>query len=239
MIELAAKSGEGHLPSSFSVLEVIWTLYNHAMSTEDRFILSKGHAALALYVVLNELGKIPNEALEEFCASGDAALLGHPERTPEWGIEATTGSLGHGLPMACGLAYALQLEGSKGRVFCLVGDQECNEGAVHESMLIAAHHKLDNLICIIDWNESGERILRMDSLGVKFLACDWSFDTVSGHSIPSLDRAFAHPSEGKPHAIQAYTQKGFGVPEMERDPRAWHHKAPSAAEAATMIAQLC
>lgn len=233
ILEIAVKSDEGHIPSSYSVLEIIWALHNQIMSPDDRFLLSKGHAALALYVVLEELGRIPAKAMENFCQPG-SVLLGHPERMEEWGVEATTGSLGHGLPMACGLAYAMKLQG-EGRVFCLIGDSEAEEGSIWEAAHIATRHKLSNLVLLIDANKTSPNQIDgppwQASLGEKFAAFGWFVSRVNGHNVSSIKRACAARGGDKPFVVICDTVKGCGVKAMAQDPQAWHHRVPTREEA--------
>jgi transketolase len=167
-IVLAAHAaGSGHIPSAFSILDIVWTLYDKILKPEDRFILSKGHGCLALYAVLVEKGYFPKEQLMTF-AKHDSILGGHPDRNKIPGVIASTGSLGHGLPMAVGVALAKKIKKQPGRVFCLVGDGEMNEGSCWEACLLAAHHKLDNLIIFVDYNYSTDRALTLDNLKDKF-----------------------------------------------------------------------
>lgn len=158
ILEVALRDGMGHIPSALSILDIIWVLYDKVMTKDDQFILSKGHGCMALYAVLEEKGLL----------DWSEKLWGHPKRGGA--ILASTGSLGHGLPMAVGLALAKKIKGEPGRVFCLVGDGECNEGTIWESAMIAAHHKLDNLVVIVDQNHSSDRALNTGKLGEKFKA---------------------------------------------------------------------
>lgn len=222
IIRVAANAGEGHLGSSFGVLEIIWTLHNLVMKPGDLFFLSKGHASLALYVVLAECGVFPQTDLDFF---GEHPLGGHPELAPRYGINATTGSLGHGCAMSVGVAYALSLRGLPGTVYCLLGDQELNEGSCYEAMLLARRFGLYNLVWIIDDNRSADRSTSVDSIGKKFLAFGWAVETCSGHSVESIERALTRPRTA-PHCVVANTIKGFGVKEFEDDPNQWHHKVP-------------
>jgi transketolase len=146
--------------------------------------------------------------------------MGHPKRGGA--ILASTGSLGHGFPMAVGLALAKKLKGDEGKVYCLVGDGECNEGTIWESALIASHHKLDNLVVIVDYNKSGERAVSVGSLSEKFHAFGFSTWDIYGHSTKDMDLAFATQTE-KPLCIVASCVKGKGVGFMQNNPE-WHNK---------------
>lgn len=226
IIRVATNAGEGHIPSSYSVLEIIWTLHNKVMRLGDLFFLSKGHASLALYVVLAQRGLLWQDWESVFCEEG--GLLGHPELDARSGINCTSGSLGHGCAMSVGAAYALRLGCQPGTVYCLLGDQELNEGSCYEAMLLAARFNLDNLVWVIDDNQSAERSTPVQSIGHKFLAFGWDVDTCSGHSIDSIYTAALRRHASKPRCVIASTVKGFGVEEFERDPQKWHHATPTA-----------
>lgn len=239
IIETCAKAGEGHIPSALSILDIVWALYDGVLrgtpdeDDRDRFFLSKGHGCLALYVVLNERGLIPDEWLDRFCQPG-AELLGHPERDVAHGIEATTGSLGHGLPMAVGVAAALKMRGSSARVYCLVGDSECEEGSVWEAAHMAARLELSNLTLIIDNNKTspnridGEKF-RTD-LASKFGAFGWFISHINGHDQDQIRQSSVVSGGRQPFCIVADTVKGYGVEVMEKQPNAWHHRSPTAVE---------
>ena len=245
-IVLAAYSaGEGHIPSAFSVLDIIWVLYDRILKYDparpkwedrDRFVLSKGHASLALYAVLAAKGFFDPKLLETF-AKSDSILGGHPDRNKVPGVEASTGSLGHGLPVAVGKALALKIQKNPGRVFCLVGDGECNEGSVWEACLLAAHHKLDNLCLIVDYNHSTDRALGLEGLALKFQA--FGFDTawITGHNPHDIGIALQRQCLEKPTAVVAETTKGYGCQRMENAPE-WHHRAPNTKELEEILTEL-
>ena len=170
ILEISTHAKEGHIPSSFSILEILYTLYGapvlkrlpkESMNMDDRLIFSKGHGSLALYAVLAEVGLIGNKDLHSFCEF-DSICGGHPDRTKSKHFETSSGSLGHGLPIAVGLAlnYKRKFDTLSPKVFCLMGDQEATEGTTWESLLVAGSRKLNNLVCIIDFNKSGERFQR-------------------------------------------------------------------------------
>lgn len=228
LLTVAYESGEAtHLASSLSCLDIIWTLYNKVMGPDDVFILSKGHAALALYVVLNAKGIISDELLATFGKPG-STLYGHPHiGTP--GVYCTTGSLGHGCAVSVGAAYAKRLKGESGRVYCLLGDGECEEGSVWEAATLAGRFRLENLTWMIDSNRndpnglSGYLDMRFQTFGFGvFDSRTWSF----------------HPEENRPKVNIEETKKGYGIPEMEADPQAWHRRKLTQAEYETMMARL-
>ena len=240
IVRVATEAGEGHAPSSLSVLDIIYTLHKDVMGPADKFVLSKGHAALAMYVVLANIGWIPQGWLDRFCEGDEEVpLLGHPERMPECGVHATTGSLGHGIGMAVGMAYGMRLSGSSGRVFCLVGDGECEEGSVWEAAHLAARHKLNNLVLLVDANGTSpnqiDGVRHHTSLCEKFRAFGWNVGRINGHDHPSIIRAVQPRAGDMPFAVIADTVKGFGCEAMEREPQVWHHKSPDFATLHTML----
>lgn len=211
------------MPSSLSILDIVWEVYDSKVVDRrgnSKFVLSKGHGCLALYVTLAEQGYFPESWLSDFASAG-SRLGGHPDRTLVPGIEASTGSLGHGFPFAVGLAYSQKIGLSGSRTFVLIGDGEANEGSVWEAALVASHHKLSNLTCIIDDNKSSTRALNLGDIGRKFSAFDWDVTKIDGHDSQQIIGALQTVSD-RPHAVIASTTKGKGIPEMEDNP-AWHH----------------
>lgn len=245
IVRAAHVAGEGHVPSALSILDLLWVLYTRVMRLNpshlsdprfDRFVLSKGHASLALYAVLAEVGFFPLSELETFCQF-DSKFGGHPDRNKVPGIEASTGSLGHGFPIAVGMALGGKIRRLEGRVFCLVGDGECNEGTVWESVMLAAHHCLDNLCCIVDYNHSTDRALNLGDIATKFESFGWEAVTLSGHDHDAIAAALSHKHERRPRVVVAETTKGYGVRQMEGEP-AWHHRAPTEEELRTILDEL-
>lgn len=239
-------ANEGHIPSSFCVLEILWALYDRVLHVDpanprhddrDRFVLSKGHASLALYAVLAEKGFFPASDLERF-ATHDSPLGGHPDRLKVPGVEASTGSLGHGFPVGVGMALALRRKGKASRVFVLIGDGEANEGTIWESALLAAHHGLDNLTLIVDHNHSTDPALSLGDLEAKLGSFGWDTRTVDGHDVDALVAALTRPSGGRPRAVVARTVKGYGSPKIQKEPGAWHHGAPRPGDLAEILAEL-
>lgn len=245
IVQASASAKEGHIPSAFSILEILSVLYNRILRIDpshpdafdrDRFVLSKGHASLGLYAVLAARGFFPLELFDTFGAY-DSKLGGHPDTTKVPGVEASTGSLGHGLPMAVGMALGLKIRKNSARVFCLVGDGECNEGTVWESALLAAHHQLSNFCCIVDYNHSTDRALLMGDIAEKFIAFGWESRIINGHDENEIYAALTSVHDDKPLAVIAETIKGFGCSMMENEP-AWHHKSPNDAELKTILEEL-
>lgn len=242
---MAHKSGEGHIPSSLSVLEILWILYtrilvldpsNPSSATRDRFFLSKGHASLAFYAVLSEIGFFPKEELENF-AEFDSLLGGHPDRLKVPGVEASTGSLGHGFPQAVGSALALKIKQNSARVFVLIGDGEANEGTIWESALLASHHNLNNLTCILDSNHSTDRALQIGNMSSKFASFGWHVKEIDGHHPVQIESALQYNFSAEPLLIIARTIKGKGISAMENNPE-WHHKTPSRSELEIFMGEL-
>jgi len=235
---LERSTKRGHIPSAFSVIEVLRVLYDKILQYDpknprwihrDRFILSKGHGCLALYVMLAEKGFFPEEELWKFCKS-DGILGGHPEHTIP-GVEVSTGSLGHGLPIGVGFALNGKYEKSSYRTFVVLGDGESNEGSVWEAALCAGKHKLTNLVVVIDYNKqqscnSTFEVQDLEPLADKWKSFGFGVREVDGHNIEEIYDAFSHlPVEpGKPTVIICHTIKGKGIPQIERN-FGWHHKS--------------
>lgn len=209
ILEVALRDGMGHIPSALSILHLVRGVYD-MKGEDDLFLLSKGHGCMALYAVLESRGLL----------EWNSRLMGHPKRGGA--ILASTGSLGHGFPMAVGLALAKKIKGEDERVFVLVGDGECNEGTTWESALLAAHHRLDNLTVIVDDNGSSTRALDMGSIADKFHAFGFSTWNIFGHSDREIRTALGTRSE-KPLCIVADTVKGYGVEFMRSNPE-WHNR---------------
>jgi transketolase len=209
----------------------------------DRFVLSKGHAGAAVYAVLAERGFFPPQWLDRYCCD-DSPLAGHITHHGVPGVEVSTGSLGHGLGIACGMALVGKRGGRPYRVFALLSDGECDEGSTWEAALFAPHHQLDNLVAVIDYNKiqsfgSVREVLDLEPFADKWQSFGWSVRAVNGHDHPQLLDAFsALPfQEGKPSLILAHTVKGRGVAFMENQ-LAWHYKSPDAQQLASALAEL-
>ncbi len=222
---MVRKANEGHIPSAFSVVELLYVIYSK-MEKNDSFFLSKGHASAALYAVLAHFNYLDKKYLETFCQY-DSKLGGHPHRNPPH-IMNSSGSLGHGFPMACGYALGKKILKESGRVFCLIGDGESNEGTIWETALYVKHLELNNLVCIVDNNNSQGRAVISDNLKGKFSSFGWEVYEIDGHNISEIEKTlFIDHSLKKPLCVVANTKKGKGIKIMEEDYFTWHHKSPS------------
>ncbi len=235
---VASSSRRGHIASAFSVVEILRVLYDEVLRYDpanpkwpgrDRFILSKGHGCLALYVLLAEKGFFPRSELQLFCKS-EGILGGHPEHGKVPGVEFSTGSLGHGLPVGVGMAVAAKRDGNSHRVFAVLGDGESNEGSVWEAALSAAKHKLDNLTVMVDYNKqqsygTTSEVLELEPFGDKWRAFGFAVKEVDGHDINQLRGVLGKLplAAGKPSSIICHTVKGRGVSFVEKN-FSWHHK---------------
>ncbi len=238
VVQLAYDAGEGHIASAFSILDIIHVLYDKILQPEDCFVLSKGHGCLALYVVLAEKGIITEEQLKSYLKF-DGVLGGHPDRNKVPGVLCSTGSLGHGLPQAVGIALAKKIKGEAGGVYCLIGDGECNEGSIWEACLLAAHHKLDNLMVIMDNNGSSTRAVNLGDIGEKFSVFGFSvYKNIMSKQPPpdepsifmfALGDGFLFGKyNNRPTAAIINTTKGAGCERMSSP--AWHHRVPTEEE---------
>jgi len=245
IVTTAASAHEGHIASAFSCLDILAVLYDKVLNVDiknvknpdrDRFILSKGHASLGLYVVLAAKGFFKEEELKNF-GKFESKFGGHPDCHKVPGVEASTGSLGHGFPISVGLALGLKIKKSKSKVFVMIGDGECNEGTVWESALLASHHQLTNLCCIVDHNHSTDRALIIDDLRAKFEAFGWESCCIDGHDQGEILKALRGFPVSKPLVIIAKTVKGRGCAMMENNP-AWHHKFPTQEEFSKIMEEL-
>ena len=249
ILQASSASGEGHIPSCFSVVEILAELYGNTLKYRkddpkwegrDYFILSKGHASLALYAVLAAVGFISETQLLHF-AQYDSPLGGHPDRNKVPGVEASTGSLGHGFPFAAGIALGLKIQHKPNRVYVLIGDGEANEGSIWETAMVAAHRKLYNLIGILDDNQSTGRCLPLSDVAKKWAAFGWQVHEVDGHNIAQIQNTFQSVLKNKPASpvmIVAHTIKGKGSAILENNSFAWHHKSPSAFELGILMREL-
>jgi transketolase len=244
IVENSHRTGTPHLGSCLSCVDILVALYCHVLAIDpakprapdrDRFLLSKGHAAPALFQVLALQNFFPESLLDHY--GEDGTLLGEHPPTPDDlpGIEAATGSLGHGMPMGLGMALAGHIQGLDYRVFALLSDGECNEGSIWEAAMFAAAQRLDRVTAIVDFNKwqatgRSREVMALDPLVDKWRAFGWSAREIDGHDIGALLDAFAQkPAEGKPTALIAHTVKGKGVSFMEDDNN-WHYRIPTADE---------
>ncbi|MBF0621620.1 MAG: transketolase [Magnetococcales bacterium] len=238
------RGNTAHIGSILSMTDIIAVLYGAVMRFDaakpdwigrDRFILSKGHAAAGVYAALAECGFFSTDILKSHCQS-NSPLCGHLTHKPLPGIEHSTGSLGHGLSVACGRAYSLKKSGSDSRVFVVMGDGECDEGAIWEAALFAAHHQLDNLVVIIDRNHlqsmtTTENTVKLEPFADKWRAFGWAVDQLDGHDHTALNtRLTTLPfRSNQPNCLIANTVKGCGVGFMENQVL-WHYRSPQGSE---------
>ena len=227
--ELASKSKEGHIGSSLSILNILNCIYKSYDVSKNPFILSKGHASLGLYVILKKYGFINQEQLDSFC-DFNSILGGHPHfRKIPNGVFGSTGSLGHGLPIGVGKALAFKASNIESKVTVLIGDGELNEGSNWEGFLLSVHHKLDNLTCIVDFNNSSERALSVKNVPRALAELGWFVKEINGHDEYEIEQILKEEIIGKPKLIWANTIKGKGISFMEGNPE-WHHKSPTESE---------
>jgi transketolase len=240
----------GHIGGDFSVSDILTTLFfsvlrvdpaNPGAPQRDRFILSKGHCAAALYSTLALRGFFPLEELKTFVAPL-SPLNGHPNRRKVPGVEANTGPLGHGLPIGVGTAIGARLANADWRTFVVLGDGELQEGSNWEAAMCAGHRELDNLVAVIDRNrlQQGartEETNRLEPLGDKWRAFGWDVVPVDGHDHAALYEVLSSPHPGKPRCVIANTIKGKGVSFIE-DRVEWHHKTPTAEQVELALREL-
>jgi transketolase len=252
IIELSHMAGAPHLGSSLSTVDILVALYWDVLRIDprrpgdpgrDRCILSKGHAAPALYVALAQRGFFPEDLLESFGRPG-GRLPEQPSPGGVPGVEVATGSLGHGLPIALGMALAGRLHRRDYRVYVVLSDGECNEGSVWEAAMTATARGLDNVLAVVDfnrWQATGRstEVLALEPLADKFAASGWVTHEVDGHDIGALSDILRRVPDGsgRPVAVIANTVKGKGVSFMEDDNN-WHYRIPSAEEVRAAHAEL-
>jgi transketolase len=245
ILEQAHRAGVGHIGSALSVVEILVALFGRVLRGEpgdadrDRLVLSKGHAALALYAALHEAGRISREQLDGYC--GDGTLLGtHPEHELA-GVDFSSGSLGHGLSIGAGAGLAARMQGSHRRAFVLVSDAECNEGSLWEAVMFAAHHGLGNLIAVMDANGQQalgytRQVLDLEPLTGRFEAFGWEAVEVDGHDVDALASALDRVGE-RPRVVVARTTFGKGVSYMEGLVK-WHYWPMSDADYEQALAEV-
>jgi transketolase len=248
IVQMVMRAGEGHIPSSFSIVDLIEHLYAHVLrfdasnpkgNDRDYFILSKGHGCGALYVVLHKHGFLSDDDLVKYSTS-QGILGGHPDMTTVPGVEASTGSLGHGFPTSVGIALGLRIQGRGNRAFALLGDGECHEGTIWESANVAANLRLGNLCAVVDWNGSAAQLMPLDDLPAKWRAFGWETHVIDGHCPDEMQATFSSlqfSPDGVPKAVIARTVKGKGVSFVEGHGK-WHHRTPNDEEMAAIAAEL-
>lgn len=253
-LEMTHLSRGSHIGAIFSVAEIVATLYtgvlhvdqkNPALPERDRLVYSKGHAGAAVYAALAERGFFPVEELSTHYANG-SRLSGHVSHKGIPGVEFSTGSLGHGLAVAAGMAMGARLDGAAWRTFAVLGDGECDEGSVWEAALQAHQFKLDNLIAVVDHNRMQsldfcENTLALEPFADKWRDFGWNVMTVDGHDTAALKAAFGwargNLGTGKPSVILAQTTKGKGVSFMENN-ILWHYRTPQGEEYEAALKEL-
>lgn len=246
MLRASHQGRDGNLQSCFSSAEILWTLYDGVMDVtpesvrepvHDRFILSKGQSNLALMSVLSRKGFFPKEELDTFCRF-DSRIAMQADRTKFDGvIENSAGSLGHGLPMAVGMAWAAKIKKSSEHIYVLAGDGEMNEGTMWEAVLFAASEKLDKLSLIVDDNGSIDRMLDMGDIARKLETFGFFVQTVDGHDVQALTQALNSKSKSQPNAILAKTIRGYGSKTLMED-RSWFHRWPTSEELQLLTAEV-
>lgn len=254
IISMISEAGSGHPGGSLSCADILCALYLGAVMdvspdaaddpARDRFVLSKGHAAPALYAALAHAGFFPREELKTLRKLG-SRLQGHPDMRLTPGVDASTGSLGQGLSIACGMALGLRLDGRPSTVFALLGDGECQEGQVWEAAMYAAHQGLDAVVAIVDHNGlqidgAVTEVCSPESIAEKFRAFGWDVHEVDGHDMTALMEVLSDAKAartGRPQAVIADTVKGKGVSFMEGE-AGWHGKAPDAEQTACALAEI-
>jgi transketolase len=252
VLRMTHRAKSSHIGSAFSIAELLAVLYGKVLRVDpakpdwaerDRFILSKGHACSALYAVLAEQGFFPRSWLDDFYQNG-SFLAGHVTHSGVPGVEVSTGALGHGLSIACGMALAGVRDNRDYRVFVLLSDGECDEGSTWEAALFAPHHRLDNLVVIVDYNKiqslgTVKEVLDLEPLAAKWEAFGWSVREIDGHDVLQVERSLTELplKAGRPTCIVAHTIKGKGVSFMENK-LLWHYRSPSAEELRDALGEL-
>ena len=251
-VRMTHRAKSSHVASSMSMAEILAVLYRRILRVtprsvddpnRDRLVLSKGHACTGLYAVLAECGFFPPAWLRQFYVDG-GRLAGHATADGIPSVEVSTGSLGHGLPIACGLALAGKRDGRPFRVFTILSDGECDEGSTWEAILFAPQHQLDNLVVIVDYNQIQSlgrvsEVLELEPFTAKWQSFRWAVREIDGHDIDALTTTLRSvPFEhGKPSCVIARTVKGKGVSFME-DRLLWHYRSPQGEEYEQAIAEL-
>jgi len=240
IFDIVCKSKKGHIGGAFSSVDLLVSLYYNEIfdfistkKAKDKFILSKGHICIALYAILADLNMIDNELFQNYCADGNV-LYGHPDICVN-GVECTTGSLGNGIGVASGMALSYKMDKINKHVVALLGDGECNEGSVWEAVMFASHHKLSNLICIVDRNRQcatdfTKSCNKLDPFADKWKSFGWNTIECDGHNMKDIYDSFIYAKQSDcPTVIIAETIKGKGISFMEKCVK-WHHGIPSEKE---------
>ncbi|MBW0161203.1 MAG: transketolase [Sediminibacterium sp. Gen4] len=249
IVRMVHNSGGSHLASALSIVDIVSVLYNevlkfdsgnHQWSERDRFILSKGHGCTPIYAALAESGFFPVTDLDTY-GKNSSILMNHISHKVS-GVEFSTGALGHGLPFGVGKAKAAKMSKQSWNTYVVLSDGELDEGSNWEAFMFAAHHKLDNLTAIIDYNklqslDTVENTLNLEPLYSKLKSFGWAVYEVDGHDHGQLAKTLPLLNEGKPKVIIAHTTKGKGVSFMEHKVE-WHYKTPNVNELADALAEI-
>lgn len=250
ILNAVARAKSSHVGSAFSCVDLLVVLYGAYLrcspdrvraADRDRFVMSKAHAGIALYATLARFGFFPTDWLETYYVDG-GRLAGHSDAHGVPGIELSAGSLGHGLAVSVGMALRARRTGQEWRTVVLLGDGECDEGSVWEAALLGAHHRLANLIAIVDVNGqqglgyTGD-VVSIEDLGAKWRAFGWAVQEIDGHDVDEIRRALEDDAQSKPRVIVARTVKGKGVSFME-DALLWHYRTPAGDELARALEEL-
>jgi transketolase len=240
IIQISNRAKSSHVGSCLSIVDILVVLYKNFINKKNIFVLSKGHACLAYYCVLQKFGHFSNKTLNSY-GKNNTILLSHvSHKVP--GVEFSTGSLGHGLPYATGRALAEKINITNNKIFVLISDGELNEGTTWESLLFASFHKLDNLIIIIDYNkiqslDFTKNILKLEPLRKKFQSFGCNVKNINGHNFIQIYKSFFVRKNKKPTVIIANTIKGKGVGFMENS-ISWHYKYPNLKELKVAIKEM-
>ena len=240
ILKLTYKAKSSHIGSCLSIVEILVVLYGNVLKKKDRFILSKGHAALALYCTLYENKFISFKTLNSF-GSNKTSLMNHVSHKVN-GVEFSTGSLGHGLPVAVGKALKFKTNKENNKVIVLLSDGELNEGTTWESLLFASHHKLENLTIIIDYNKIQsmdfvKKVINIEPLKSKLISFGCNVHQIDGHNLSSIKKVLIKKNKNKPKIIIAHTIKGKGISFMENN-NLWHYKNPNQNELNTGLEEI-
>jgi transketolase len=240
ILQISNRAKSSHVGSCLSIVDILVVLYKNFINKKNIFVLSKGHACLAYYCVLQKFGHFSNKTLNSY-GKNNTILLSHvSHKVP--GVEFSTGSLGHGLPYAIGRALAEKINITNNKIFVLISDGELNEGTTWESLLFASFHKLDNLIIIIDYNkiqslDFTKNILKLEPLRKKFQSFGCNVKNINGHNFIQIYKSFFARKNKKPTVIIANTIKGKGVSFMENS-ISWHYKYPNLKELKVAIKEM-
>jgi transketolase len=251
-LHMVHRTNASHIGTALSMTDLLAVLYTDILRIDttrpdwpdrDRLIVSKGHGASGLYATLAERGFFPTDWLDTYCTDG-SRLAGHVTHHGVPGVDFSTGSLGHGLAVACGMALAGLRDRRPYRVYALLSDGECDEGSTWEAVLFAPHHHLDNLVVLVDYNKiqsfgTVKEVLDLEPFADKWRAFNWAVREIDGHDHAQIARVLREVpfTPGRPSVVLAHTVKGKGVSFMENK-LAWHYKSPNAEQLSAALAEL-